>query len=153
MKIVSGQSILDFVKNHINLEKQLHSESINLTIKSIYEIQSKGRIDFGGSEFVIGNRKEITPVKEKPDDKLGWWDLPHGDYLIVFNEKVHLIKGYIGILQPLERLIVNGTTHESVMITSNVDKVEANLRVGRSGLMIKQNARISNLIIFKVDQI
>ena len=152
MKLVTGEKILQFVTNLISEKKQLYNDRVNLTVKSIYEITSKGQIDFGGSEFNLGSRKELIPEKENPEDNYGWWDLPQGDYLVLFNEKIDLPENYIGFLQPLERIIVNGTTHESMFILANLDKVEVNLRVGKSGLKIKQNSRISNLIILNVSQ-
>lgn len=151
MQIIRGEKILTHLSNLINEKKQLYNECVNLTIKSIYEISSKGQIDFGGSEFILGSRKEIKPKKLNPDDSYGWWDLEQGDYLIIFNEKINIPDRYFGFIQPLERILVNGTTHESMFVLSHIDKVEVNLRVGKRGLKIKQNARISNLIIFKAD--
>ncbi|MFC1726292.1 hypothetical protein ACFL4T_11750 [candidate division KSB1 bacterium] len=150
MHLVTGENILKFVSNLISEKKQLYHDRINLTVKSIYEVHTKGQIDFGGSEFNLGSRKELIPVKDKPEDQYGWWDIPQGDYLVIFNEKIDLSEHYIGFLQPMERIIINGTTHESMFILSNLDKVEVNLRAGKSGLKIKQNSRISSLIIFKV---
>jgi len=151
MKLIKGEALLNFVSNTISDKKQLYQDCINLTVKSIYEIKTKGKVDFGGSEFNLGDRREIKPVKINADDKYGWWDLEQSDYIILFNEKVNIKEGFIGFLQPLERLIVNGATHENVFIPSRIDKVEVNLRVGKAGIKIKENARISNLIIFKTD--
>lgn len=151
MQIIRGEKILKYVSNLINEKKQLYSECVNLTIKAVYEISSRGQIDFGGSEFNLGSRKEIIPKKIIPDDKFGWWDLEQGDYLILFNEKINIPDRFFGFIQPLERILVNGTTHESMFVLSHIDKVEVNLRVGKRGLKIKQNSRVSNLIIFKAD--
>ena len=54
--ILSGEQVAKLVKNLIYEKTQVHAESVDLTVKSISRIATTGSIDFGGSEFVSGQR-------------------------------------------------------------------------------------------------
>ena len=73
-----------------------------------------------------------------------------GEYLIEFNEKIKesIPQEDVIILQPALRLIRNGAYHPTIII-GEPGSITTILYVGKRGLSIKENARISKLIIIK----
>jgi len=149
MKILEGSQILQLLANLVYVKKQVHSASVDLTVKSIANMSLGGSLDFGGSEFKPGDREVIEPEKSDPSEKYGWWSLDEGDYFVEYNEELSLPSGCIAIIQPHERIIESGTTHASRFVTESDDRLVSMIHVGRGGIHIKENARISNLIVMR----
>jgi len=151
MNILEGSQMAQFLANLVYEKKQVHSMSIDLTVKSIAKVSSGGSLDFGGSEFKPGDREIIEPQKSEPSEKYGWWSLDAGDYFVEYNEELSLPSGHIAIIQPHERIIESGITHGTRFMTESDEKLISLIHVGRSGVHIKENARISNLIVVTTD--
>jgi hypothetical protein len=148
MKKEKGADILEFISNLIYEKKQVEDYDIFLTIGKVFSFTGKGEIDFGGSEYKESGIKEIKPVKRKGEDKYGWWELPGGEYLIEFNEEIKnlLPDAKLVILQPSERITLNGAFHATKVIEKK-GKIRLTLYIGKNGINIKENARISKLIV------
>ncbi len=148
MKREAGGDILGFISNIIHEKKQVEDYGVYLTIAKIFQLTSRGEIDFGGSEYKRSKIHEIKPVKRKGEDKYGWWNLSHGEYLIEFNEELQdlLPAAKLVILQPSERITANGAFHTTNVIEKK-GKIRVTLYIGKNGLNIKENARISKLIV------
>ena len=151
MNILEGSQAAQLLKNLVYEKKQVHSLSVDLTVKSISNFSSGGSLDFGGSEFAPGERAVIEPKKPDPSEKYGWWSLSEGEYLLEYNEELLLPPGYVALVQPHERIIESGITHGVRLITDPDEKLMSILRAGPAGARIKENARVSNLIVFKTD--
>jgi hypothetical protein len=148
MKKETGGDILGFISNIIHEKKQVEDYGVYLTISKVFRFNSRGEIDFGGSEYKRSKIREIKPVKRKEEDKYGWWELPGGEYLIEFNEKLQevLPDAQLVILQPSERITLNGAFHSTKVIEKK-GKIRLTLYVGKNGINIKENARVSKLIV------
>ena len=148
MKKETGGDILGFISNIIHEKKQVEDYGVYLTICKIFRFTGKADIDFGGSEYKKSETEEINPVKRKEEDKYGWWELTGGEYLIEFNEEVKklLPDANLVILQPSERITLNGAFHATKVIEKQ-GKIRSTLYVGKNGIYIKENARISKLIV------
>lgn len=148
MKKEKGADILEFISNLIYEKKQVEDYGIYLTIGKIFQFKDKGQVDFGGSEYKESELAEITPVKHKEEDKYGWWDLTGGEYLIEFNEELQklLPAAELVILQPSERIMANGSFHTTKVLEKK-GKIKVTLYVGKNGIKIKENARVSKLIV------
>ncbi len=147
MNILDGAQTAQLLRNLVYEKKQVHSASVDLTVKSIAKILSAGSLDFGGSEFKPGEILVIDPQKSDPAEKYGWWFLDKGDYLLEYNEELSLPGGHIAIIQPHGRIIEAGITHGVRFLTEPDEKLVSIIRVGQAGVRIKENARISKLII------
>ncbi|MBN1351178.1 hypothetical protein JXJ21_17295 [candidate division KSB1 bacterium] len=150
MTMLSGAQVVDFVGNLIDKGKQERKFSIDLTAKSITQLEGRGRIDFGGSEFEWGQRTVLSPKRLNPQETFGWWKLTKGEYIIRLNESVILPAGYLGLVLPHERIVLNGAHHPMLLLQSTVEHVEVLLCVSEVGIDIKENARISSLNAFKI---
>ncbi len=148
MKKEKGGDILGFISNIIHEKKQVEDYGVFLTIGKVFRFNSSGEIDFGDSEYKRCKIREIKPVKRKEEDKYGWWELPGGEYLIEFNEKLQevLPDAQLVILQPSERITLNGAFHSTKVIEKK-GKIRLTLYVGKNGIKIKENARVSKLIV------
>lgn len=147
--ILEGDQVARLVRNLVYAKKQVHVESLDLTVSSIWRIATTGSVDFGGGEFATGERIELAPKKMNPADEYGWWYLAEGDYLSGYNEELMLPPHHLGILQPHERLIECGVTHGTRFITESDEKLLSLVHVGQADVRIKENARISKLIVMQ----
>lgn len=148
MNKMKGSEITLNIEGIIYKETQVQDYYIFLTAKRIFNITKRGDVDFGGSEYKESEIKEISPEKISPEDNYGWWSLKEGQYLIEYNEKIKesIPKEDVIIVQPSLRLIRNGSSHPSLVI-SEPGGIATILYVGKRGITIKQNARISILLV------
>ncbi len=152
MKKETGVDILGFIRDIIYEKKQVEDFGVYLTINKVFRFTGKGEIDFGGSEYKESEIEEIKPVKRAPGDEYGWWELSEGEYLIEFNEKLQdiLPEKVVVILQPARRLTRNGAFHPTRMIEKS-EVIRATLFIGKNGISMKENARISKLVFLRED--
>ena len=137
------------LENLVYEKTQVHSRSVDLTVKSISRITAAGSLDFGGSEFSPGERDVCVPKKIDPADKYGWWFLAAGDYLVEYNEKLLLPADHVAVIQPHERLMESGVTHGTRFITERGEKLVSLMQATQPDVRIKENARISKLIVLQ----
>ncbi|MCK5345185.1 MAG: hypothetical protein KAR20_17370 [Candidatus Heimdallarchaeota archaeon] len=157
MKLIHGKELTEFVDGMIYDKKQVKSHSIDLTVKAVYELEGQGSLDLGGSEYKEPKRNKIEPVKKYQDDKYGWWDLKPGTYLITLNETIALDKTMdamgkiegIGLISPHPRLLKSGAVHPTLMTMKWEPDYILPLTVGENGISLKENARISKILVFK----
>jgi deoxycytidine triphosphate deaminase len=150
MTILDGLSIAAFLDKYIDKEKQSGPHSFDLTAKSITQLEGIGRVDFSGKEFEWGQRSIISPKSFKPGESLGWWKLPQGEYIVRFNEAITLPDNSVAIVYPHDRISQNGAHHIPINIQSSTAFIEVLLVVGRQGIEIKENARISYVMVFQL---
>jgi hypothetical protein len=125
---------------------------LDLTIKKIYSLDTQGALDFGGSEFLPSEMTLIEPKMES-DPKYGWWTLNKGDYLVEYNETISNAD-HFAIVVPHERLLMTGCDHSPFLVKhTNFDSpnpLKSLLRVSTKGVRIKENARISTALTFRI---
>lgn len=142
MEIIEGSSAKEFLSNIIHEDTQVNEKSIDLTASEVYRIKNQGEIDFGGGERKDSEISKIEPVFRSKDDDYGWWELEPGRYLIKHNEDLKDSKN--AIVQPHPRLIRNSADHPTI-ITDELDLMP--LQVNGHGIAIKENSRVSKLVI------
>ncbi|UCD56351.1 MAG: hypothetical protein JSV16_11005 [Candidatus Hydrogenedentota bacterium] len=147
--ILMGDQVAKLLRNLIHEKTQIQGESVDLTVRSISRVATTSSIDFGGSEFAPGEKVALVPKKLSPDDKYGWWLLAAGEFLVEYNEELSLPPHHLGIIQPHERLIESGVTHCTRFITEPGEKILSLIHVCQADVRIKENARISKLIVLR----
>ena len=142
------------ISNHIDLETQLTPNGLDLTVSSIFEFDSAGRLDFSNKERKVPQGKEINPKKENPQDKFGWWSLKKGAYKIRTNEIVTLPNDLIAIAFSRTSLLRMGAfTQHGVWDAGFKGAGEFVLVVENpNGIQLKQNARVAQLIFTKINE-
>jgi deoxycytidine triphosphate deaminase len=151
MPLKSGRNLAEHLEGIIQEKFQVHRFSVDLTVKSVFEVDPIGRVDFGGGEYTAAGRIAITPMQERTEDAYLWWTLSRGCYFVEFNEAMKLGENEIAILEPDERLIRAGATHSSAFLRGTAASIETLLFVDVLRVKIKQNARIAHLRLFTLD--
>jgi deoxycytidine triphosphate deaminase len=151
MPLKSGRDLAAHLEGIIQEKYQVHRFTVDLTVKSIAEIDPIGRVDFGGGEYASAGRIPITPLPERPEDSYLWWTLSRGCYFVEFNETVKLTENEIAILEPDERLLRAGGMHSPAFLRGTAAPIETLLLVDVLRLQIKQNARIAHLRLFTIE--
>lgn len=131
----------------LHLDTQEFPFGVDLTVAEVHQITGPGSLDFGGSEFEEAPTELLEPVKRNPDDDYGWWPLQQGTYLIRYNEGVELDDDEVGLVQPHPRLMLAGGHHPSFTVFGAEDDLFTLLSVGSGGCNIKENSRVSRLLI------
>jgi deoxycytidine triphosphate deaminase len=129
---------------------QIHDYAVDLTVAQVYRVAGGGNLDFGGSEFAEAPREPLEPQLVKPDDKYGWWELPPGTYIVRYNEAVDPGERGIAFIQPHERTLLAGAYHPAFHFRGRREVLETLFIVGEGGCRLKENSRISKLLIFEV---
>lgn len=148
MNWISGETVFnEYLSGVLHEETQVETHSVSLTASTIYRPEGSGDLDFGGSEFQLSDRSELSPEKRDPEDDYGWWELSDGTWVLELNENLTYSKPFSAVLQPHDHLTWNGATHPTLWLTED----EADMRlllplsVPAGGINIKENARVTNL--------
>ncbi len=145
--LLKGEEIVSSAEGLISAKKQLGEFSLDLTVQSISLINLGGSLDFGGSEYEDASVSLLKPEKRTPDEPYGWWNLEPGDYLIRYNERIKIPPKGLLIILPHERLLAAGASHAPLAIENLDQNVSVPIHVGPAGLKIKQNARVSKVVV------
>jgi hypothetical protein len=145
--LLAGEEIVDCVDGIIHEETQLAEDGLDLTVNEVKEVASPTELDFGGGEEKQSDLRRLEPEKRSREDDYGWWNLQGGIYIIDFNEEVNVAEG-LGVVVPLERLTVGGSFHPPLLFQGYMGNNPV-LSASSSGLKLKENARISRLMVWK----
>lgn len=141
------EDVGDRVSDLLHRDTQAFEFGIDLTVAEIHKLTGPGSLDFGGSEFQPAPTEILEPVKRDPDDEYGWWPLKQGTYLMRYNEGVQLGDDEVGLVQPHPRLMLAGAQHASFLLVGEEEHVATLLSVGTAGVDVKENSRVSRLLI------
>ncbi|MFP4646160.1 MAG: dCTP deaminase [Candidatus Acetothermia bacterium] len=145
---VSAENLEDRLKGVIHDDTQQKGIAYHLTVDSVYTL-ARGQIDFGGSERQDSSSSPVEPEKQNPGDDYGWWKLGRGFYHISYNESIELQEKELGMIAPLPRILASGTTHQTLLFAAGKEPTANLLLVGNQGIDIKENARVSQLSIWR----
>lgn len=148
--LLRGSQAQPFIKDLIHASTQIQRHSIYLTVGRIAKLRHGASFDFGGSEFSDAEKELLEPQKSDPEDKYGWWTLQPGLYLAEYNEGLELPPGHMAILQPWHQTAANGLIHPTQVLRGRHPTIHVPLTVTDITLHIKENARISELIVLKL---
>ena len=135
----------------VHLDTQRASNGLDLTVNTVFRTTGHGQLDFGGGEFQAAPRERLDPVRDDPDssqDDYGWWTLEKGAYVLQYNESLTLAQEQQAIVTPLERTLHAGAHHGTVVLDEGRDLIELLLVVSRMGCRLKENCRVSRLMVF-----
>jgi len=147
--IVDPNTLITSISNIISQKKQVDAPFIDLTLKKLFRVKSRGELDFGGSEFKPSHLEPCIPVKHQPEDAYGWWELHEGYYLLEYNEQFNLSDCQMAWVQPHPHLLACGCFHPTIQVKQIDQNVKVPFWVPKIGVRIKQNARISRILIIE----
>lgn len=146
MRILDVEATATELEGLVHLETQRAAAGVDLTVARVARVAGAGRIDFGGSEHEPTDREVLTPERAAPGDDYGWWELAPGSYAVRYNESLDLAPGRIGLVHPLPRLQRAGAAHPA-FVADGEGPLEALLTVGSGGCALKENCRVSRLLV------
>jgi len=131
-----------FLEDIVHEPTQTEGRGFDLTVANVYEVDTPGRVDFGGGELEPAETADHPSQKRNADDDYEWWHLDAGQYLLEYNES--LDGGDMSFtLQTREELLERGAFHPTLSV-SKLPTVP--LSVGGAGIRIKENARVSTVV-------
>jgi len=151
MQPLSGKDAAARLTGIISPKHQVHAFSVDLTVAKVYGLDPTGQVDFGGNEYSPAAQTALVSHRRRPEDKYEWWDLGRGCYTVEFNEGMKLADDEIGVLEPDERLLRAGACHTTSWIRGHAARLETLVFVGALNVLLKQNARIGRLRVFRFD--
>jgi len=142
------------VSGYMDLETQLTPNGFDLTLNQVSQFEGQGSLDFSNKERVLPPTSEVPAVKDKPDDRLGWWTLGRGVYKVTTNEVVSIPNDLIAVAYPRSSLLRMGCfTQTAVWDAGYKGRSEFLLIVENpGGIRLKQNARIAQLAFWKIKE-
>lgn len=147
MRILDTDATAERIDRLVHLDTQQADGGLDLTVDAVHRLAGPGALDFGGSEFEAAAREVIEPQLADPDDDYGWWELAAGSYLVRYNEALALEEDETALVLPLDRLQQAGASHPTFAARGHKDPLVTLLRVGGAGCRLKENCRISRLIV------
>jgi deoxycytidine triphosphate deaminase len=143
----SADAIAAHVRGLVHLDTQRAPKGLDLTVDAVFRTTGHGQLDFGGSEYQAAPREPIAPTCDAPEDDYGWWTLETGAYIIRYNESLVLEGDQQAVVSPLERTLHAGAHHGSFVLDDDRAPLETLLVVSRMGCRLKENCRVSRLVV------
>lgn len=122
-------------------ETQVTERGLDLTAAEVLNVETPGRVDFGGDELENVHVSAHERRWRDEDDQYQWWHLDGGQYLVEYNETLTADRRLT--VQTRDAVRVRGAFHPTVELT---DLGRMPLSVAPGGLRLKENARISTVI-------
>ena len=150
MRLLSPERAAERIEHLVHFDTQRTSTGLDLTVGAVHRLTGAGQLDFGGGEYEAAAIEPMPPEKYRPDDAYGWWELRPGVYLVQYNEHVAPGEDEVAFVFPHERLLKAGARHPAFRVDEARRPLEAILVVGERGLRLKENSRLSTLILLEV---
>lgn len=137
------------IENMINPDTQIQVNGVDFTLKTVEMFIERGTIDFDNTKRRVPKTKVIFQSAEPGKRML----LPMGVYLVSLNEKVNFPKNIGAMTKPRSSLFRMGTYIVSAVWDSGYSGFgQVLLVVGEEGIEIYSNARICQMVFFKLDE-
>ena len=136
------------IEGFINLEEQVQTNGIDLTLREIALLQSSGKIAVSDSQRLVS---DLAPLVF---DGLGFIDLIPGAYIITYNEIVHLPKNVMALARPRSSLLRCGVTVNTAVWDAGYSGRSQSLMVvyNSHGFRLQRNARLVQLVFLRLTE-
>ena len=146
MRLIETQQL---ITGYIDLEKQIQPSGFDLSIAEVHAYAGGGSVDFSNEE------RRIAPTTSLEPDADLWYTLPQGCYIIIYNEVVKMPLDLVAIARTRSTILRNGAAIETAVWDPGYHGRSSSLLVvhNPSGIKLKRNARIAQLIFFRTDEV
>lgn len=136
----------NLISDYISLEIQLQPNGFDCTLRKVGRLKAQAKLDFDNSEREI---PEVEEIEFKND----WVFLEKGYYRAYLNEVVRIPKNMMALARPRSSLIRAGANILTAVWDAGYEgRSEVGLVVyNESGIWLKRNARIVQLVFFTLD--
>lgn len=134
------------IEGLLDVDAQIQPNGVDLSLLAIQAFRSGGQLGASSNERIL---PDLAPV----DFVDGWVDLPQGQYLITFNEIVHLPVDVMALGRPRSSLLRMAVTVGTAVWDAGYHGRSQSLLVVHNphGVRLGRNARLMQLVFFDVD--
>jgi len=134
------------IEDYLDLSQQLQPNGIDLTLRQVFALQSKGTI------AADNGRREVSRLSPLSFGSDGFIELPAGIYSITFNEAVHLPKNVMALGRPRSSLLRCGVTIGTAVWDAGYSGRSESLLVvyHPQGFRLQKDARVMQLVFFEL---
>jgi dUTP pyrophosphatase len=153
MPVLSSNDIRRLIKSNpplvegwLNLDEQVQTNGIDLTLRDISAIKSPGRIAVTNKDRVLS---DLSPLVF---DTAGFIDLAAGAYIVTYNEVVHLPRNIMALGRPRSSLLRCGVNVGTAVWDAGYEGRSQSLLVvhNQYGFRLEKNARIMQLVFMEL---
>jgi dUTP pyrophosphatase len=129
-------------------QAQVQPNGIELTLRSVARLAEPGAIG------VADHERRVAKTIPLDFDAEGWLHLELGCYRITYNEVIHIAADMVALARPRSSLVRSGVTVETSLWDSAYHGRSESLLIVFNvfGCDIKQNARMIQLVFFKLNK-
>lgn len=138
-----GRVVKSNVRDYVDLNLQVQPNGIDLTVRRIFKFKGYGSVGL--------TSKQLPEYEEVAWGEGGEVTLSPGAYLIEFNEVVSVPRNQVAMVFPRSTLLRMGCDLRGALWDSGYEGRSRSLLVVYNELKIKRNARIGQLVFFKVE--
>jgi dUTP pyrophosphatase len=137
------------VTDYIDLDKQLQPAGFDLSLKEIHEFLEAGAVDFDNK------KRRIAPLRQFKPDTDGWYNLPQGCYMIIYNEVVKMPLNVVALARSRSTVLRNAAAIETAVWDPGYQGRSSSLLVVHNphGIRLEQNARVAQLIFYSTNEV
>ena len=137
------------ITGYIDLEKQLQPAGFDLSLKEVHTYWGAGAIDFDNRERKLAATRLVKPSSD------GWYTLPQGCYMIVYNEAVKMPLNIVALARSRSTVLRNAAAVETAVWDPGYQGRSSSLLVVHNpqGIRLRQDARVAQLVVFSTDEV
>lgn len=137
------------ITGYVDLEKQLQPAGFDISLKEVHAYWGGGAVDFDNKE------RKLAPTRQLEADASGWYTLPQGCYMIVYNEAVKMPLNVVALARARSTILRNAAAIETAVWDPGYQGRSSSLLVvhNPSGIKLKQNARVAQLVFYSTDEV
>lgn len=130
------------VEGYIDLEQQLQPNGFDITLRDISMLDSAGQIACDNAQRKLPG---LTPLEF---DKQGFEELIPGNYLITYNEIVHIPTNLMALARPRSSLLRCGVSIGTAVWDAGYSGRSQSLMIvyNTHGFKVQKNARVAQLV-------
>ena len=151
--VLSAAKIRELQKNNpplieglLDADQQIQPNGVDLSLYSVQAFQSGGQLGFTSADRVL---PQLTPI----DFIEGWVNLPQGQYLVTFNEIVHLPVEVMALGRPRSSLLRMAVSVGTAVWDAGYNGRSQSLLIvyNPDGVRLARNARLLQLVFFEIE--
>ena len=144
---IEGLIKAKMIEDYTDLSLQLQPAGFDVTVATVSEFKTAGKVDFDNKERRLSKLNELQPN----DD--GWWFLTPGVYFVTYAELTTIPLNVVALARPRSSMLRSGVTVDTGVWDPGYSGRAGSLMTvfNPAGLWLKHGSRIVQLIFFPID--
>jgi dUTP pyrophosphatase len=130
------------IEGYVDLEQQLQPNGFDITVREVATLRTHGQIAVDNSQRQL---PDLTPLAF---DQSGFMELLPGNYLITYNEIVHIPTSLMALVRPRSSLLRCGVSIGTAVWDAGYSGRSQSLLIvhNHHGFRLQKNARVAQMI-------